>query len=81
MYLNVRRSNCDAISLIRRSNLLLLVALDEERCVHDHLVADGAVDPRGHRHIAKTLQEFGDVRSDRCWRAVSIRRPCCIRAK
>src|SRR5688572_92555 len=40
---------------------LFLVALDEERGVHDHLVADRAVDARRHRDVAQPLQELGDV--------------------
>src|SRR5262249_3811043 len=35
----------------------LLIALDEERGVHDHLVANRPDDARGNRNIAQPLQE------------------------
>src|SRR5436190_14943979 len=40
---------------------LLLIALYEERGVHDHLVADGPVHPRCHRYVAQPLEKLGDV--------------------
>src|SRR3954468_4237946 len=40
---------------------LFLVTLHQERGVHNHLVADRAVDAGRDRHVAKALEEFGDV--------------------
>jgi hypothetical protein len=61
VYLNVSLSKVRGDVLDAAVEGLLLIALDEERGVHDHLVADRTVDPRGHRHVAQPLQEFGDV--------------------
>src|SRR5262245_60803624 len=38
-----------------------LIARDEERGVHDHLVADRLVDSRRHRHLAQLIQDLGHV--------------------
>src|ERR1051326_2641352 len=40
---------------------LLLVAGDQERGVHDHLVADRLVDARRHRHFAELVEDVRDV--------------------
>src|SRR3989442_9165738 len=39
----------------------LLIARDEERGVHDHLIADRLVDARRERHLAELMEDVGDV--------------------
>ena len=39
----------------------LAITRDEERGVHDHLVADGLVRARGDGHIAQRLEDLADV--------------------
>src|SRR4051812_46220438 len=38
-----------------------MVARNQERGVHDHLVADRLVDPRRDRHFTQLLEDVGDV--------------------